>query len=383
MLVDNTPSSPQLDNANAPTTNLLEVFLGQICGDSNPLRPITLNDLLAHATESNWMLSAILVSEYIKPFEQYCKQTQACDVPLGLPKFLKLIDGVPSVLIKSSSKVEPFVKQLCGRMVSHVSQMKSLSAESPPSDPTVSALSSTLPEESSLLTGDTLLAVLCEELSLIDTLLKDLCSRSEKIMIDREIICLLKSTIIACLDLLELPLTSLKCLDGITDKLITILDHSWGSIARCVIDVRSSLHLIFARRFHNIPELCSLVERTCRHSSPTHTSHLDMIIYLSFSLPDFSVGMVKENLVQRVINTSNPTTVSTTNRTFHMNLIESVAKLIGTQNRYLYGETEWKPIQQLQFEHGLKPAKQYLQFIFQRDEFFAKDDFIDPPQTRF
>ncbi|KAK2947089.1 hypothetical protein BLNAU_18012 [Blattamonas nauphoetae] len=185
----------------------------------------------------------ILEVEYIKPLEEYCEQTQPCDVPTSFPKLLTLIGNtsedeldlicrsslpsflfqwmvlakndnilteilthlylspqpevsklalkalstqsesdsetrsflqtlkVPSDSTDSSSELVPFVGRLCGRLAEHVSEMKSLFTESSPSDGTISALSATLPSKSPLLNGNTLLDVLCEGFSLLNSLL--------------------------------------------------------------------------------------------------------------------------------------------------------------------------------------------------------------------
>ncbi|KAK2945721.1 hypothetical protein BLNAU_19334 [Blattamonas nauphoetae] len=59
---------------------------------------------------------------------------------------------VPSVSTESSSEHVPFAGRLCGRLAEHVSEIRSLSTESSPSDATVSALSATPPEDSPCLT---------------------------------------------------------------------------------------------------------------------------------------------------------------------------------------------------------------------------------------
>ncbi|KAK2963066.1 hypothetical protein BLNAU_2089 [Blattamonas nauphoetae] len=274
-------------------------------------------------------------------------------------------DGVPSILTESSSEVEPFVKQLCGRMVEHVSQLKSFSAESSPSDETISGLSNSFHEESSLLTGDTVLEVLCGELSLVDSVFGKKATNTHSIPLNKDIVTVLKSTITACLDLLDQQKTESNCPPSDrTTLLIEILDSSWN----CVIN---HLYRSCQSIFSEVPPLCFLLVRTYNRPSPTHSSRLGMIINFSVNQVDMVHGMLEENLIQRVIDTSKPTTVPTTHRTFHLDLIESVAKLIGTQNRWLYLEKDWKPLRPLQFERGLKPAKLYLQFILQWEEIIS------------
>ncbi|KAK2963070.1 hypothetical protein BLNAU_2093 [Blattamonas nauphoetae] len=457
MLGDNSPSSPQPDNANAQQKNYLETILRQTAGDCRTLRPMMLKDLHVLVTESDWALSTIHDVEYIKPLEEYCEKAQPCDVPLALPKLLTLIgkssececlricessfpsfflewiislpdeamiknsvkahlphlkdlsqlcftphpevskltlkalctrsrsdseiraflksDGVSSVLTNGSSEVVPFAKQLCGRMVEHISQMKSLSEESSPSDQTISPLSATLPDKSPLFSGNAMLAVLCEELSLIDSLFGFKANTTQFIPLNSDVVTLLKSIIIVCLDQLDQQKTASNCpRSDRTVLLVTILDSSWNCVLNHLYRSLPSDHRDDKSAFSDDPSLCFLLERTYNRPSPTHSSRLGMIIHLAIYLPNLIPLMLKENLIQRVIDTSKLTTVPTTHRTFHLDLIQSVATLIGTPNRFSFPETERKPLQQLQFERALKPAKQYLKFILQRDEFFSKDD---------
>ncbi|KAK2954297.1 hypothetical protein BLNAU_10796 [Blattamonas nauphoetae] len=81
-LIFNFPSSrPPVDIEKAKQRNLLEVILSQICGDSQAIRPMMLQDLLVLVTESDWALSTIPDVDYIKPLEQYCEKVKPCDVP--------------------------------------------------------------------------------------------------------------------------------------------------------------------------------------------------------------------------------------------------------------------------------------------------------------
>ncbi|KAK2956391.1 hypothetical protein BLNAU_8614 [Blattamonas nauphoetae] len=190
MLVDKNSTNPQVDNGSAKQTNLAEVFLSQICGESKSLDPVMLNDNLAHATESDWALSAILDVDYIQPLEEYCEQTQPCDVPITFPKLLSLIG------LTISSELVPFAERLCEMLAEHVLHLKSIITEIPPTNATISANSTTLPEESQLLAGTTVLEMLCEGFSLLYSLLSGVDDTFRKIMIDCDFVPLLKSTII-------------------------------------------------------------------------------------------------------------------------------------------------------------------------------------------
>ncbi|KAK2954080.1 hypothetical protein BLNAU_10897 [Blattamonas nauphoetae] len=251
---------------------------------------------------------------------------------------------VPSVLTGSSSELVPFAKRLCSTLAEHVSEMKSLLTELSPSDGTISALSAALPSESPLLTRNT----------------------TES---DPTFFPLLKSTIIVILDLLE----QLKCESvcpptGQTDVWIEKLDGWWFRLSYSLSTSHKPLHPIVESTFSDVPQLCSLLERTCCLSSLTHKSHLRMIVDFCSALPLMLPRVVEVNLVQRVIDSSQSMTVPTTNCQLHSNLVWFINNLIGTPIVITEDKEEWKRIRKLQFERALKPAKQYVQFILQRED---------------
>ncbi|KAK2956965.1 hypothetical protein BLNAU_8040 [Blattamonas nauphoetae] len=387
MLVDRTSSQPQIDNSKAKQTNLVEVFLTHVCGECKPLRPRMLKDLLVLATESDWALSAILEVDYIQPLEEYCEQTQPCEVTMALNalsirsetdsatrNFLRTLK-VPSGSTDSSSELVPFVGRLCSTLAEHVSELKSLFTESSASDGTVSALSTTLPSESPLLNGIAFLEMLCDELSLLDSLLFDMDNTFGNILIKCNLVPLLKSTIIACLDLLERQKSdSNHPPTGRTDLMIDILDWSWDCAASCLWDSRKPLTRIAESTFSDVPQLCSLLERTCGHSSPTHFSHLRMIIHVSITLPRLVSRLLEENLVERVIDTSKPMTVPIQHGQYHLTFVRVIVNLIWDPKNITQNTEEQKRIRKLQFEQVMTPAKEYLQFILQREEFIREDD---------
>ncbi|KAK2943827.1 hypothetical protein BLNAU_21265 [Blattamonas nauphoetae] len=96
--------------------------------------------------------------------------------------------------------------------------------------------------------------------------------------------------------------------------------------------------------------LCSLVERTCCHASPTHTAHLSMIINVAVALPHFLPPMLQDNLVERVLIASKPISVPTTFGDFHSSLVWTIFNLVGDPNDITKDKDERKRIQQLQFE---------------------------------
>ncbi|KAK2957012.1 hypothetical protein BLNAU_8087 [Blattamonas nauphoetae] len=223
-------------------------------------------------------------------------------------RFFLLKRKVPSGSTDSSSELLPFVGHLCSVLAEHVSEMKSHFTESSPSDGTISALSATLPSESPLLAGNT-------------------------ILIDFNYAPLLKATIVACLDLLDHERSDSNCPHSDrTDMLIKILDTSWYYAAESLTDYHKSLRPVFDSTFSDIPQLCSLLERTCSCSSPTNIFYLFLIINIGGSLPHMVPRLLEENLVERVIDTSKPIRVPTSNGDFHLFLIKAIRHLIETPN---------------------------------------------------
>ncbi|KAK2957021.1 hypothetical protein BLNAU_8096 [Blattamonas nauphoetae] len=287
--------------------------------------------------------------------------------------FLRTLE-VPSVSTERSSKLVPFAGRLCSALVELVSEMKSLFTEPSPSDGTISALSAPLPSESPLLTGNAVVEMLCEGISLLCSLHSDMDNTFDRILIDCDFVPFLKSTIIACLDLLEQQKTAFKCVNvGISDTLIKILDSSWYCAFICLY-VNSSLRPVFESTFSDVPQLCSLWERTCCHSSPTHSCHLKLIINVSATLPHLIPRLLEENLVERVIDTSKPMEVPAQHGQFHLRLIWAIGNLVRDPKDIADDKEQEKIINKMQFERVVKPAKQYLQFILQREEFIPKDD---------
>ncbi|KAK2954299.1 hypothetical protein BLNAU_10798 [Blattamonas nauphoetae] len=141
---------------------------------------------------------------------------------------------VPLPSTASSSKLVPFAGRLCSSLAAQVSLIKSLFTEPSSARPAASAQSATLPEESPLLTENTILAIIFQEFSLLDSMLTDLDITFQNILTNCEYVPLLKSTIVTCLDLLQ----RLKCesnspsADG-SAALIEILDWSWDGAASC------------------------------------------------------------------------------------------------------------------------------------------------------
>ncbi|KAK2957034.1 hypothetical protein BLNAU_8109 [Blattamonas nauphoetae] len=293
-----------------------------------------------------------------------------CKSYLETHEFLRTLK-VPSGSTKRSSKRVPFTERLCSTLTEHVSEMKSLFAESSPSDGTVSALSATLPSESSILNGNDILEVLCAGFSLFDRLLIQPEAMFEDILIGHHFVPLLKSAIIVCLDLLERQESESNLSPASEINLIKILNRSWDRASDCLCNHRGLFSPIAESAFDD-PQLCSLLERTCRHSSPYHSCHLRMIINISSIHPHLIPRMLEENLVERVIDTTQPRAVPTSNADFHLRLIRTIFNLIWDPRNIAEDEEERKRIRMLQFERVLTPAKEYLQFILKREEFIPK-----------
>ncbi|KAK2946361.1 hypothetical protein BLNAU_18722 [Blattamonas nauphoetae] len=277
---------------------------------------------------------------------------------------------VPSSSADSSSELVPFARRLCSTLAEHVSEMKSLFTESSPSDGTISALSTTLPEKSPILSENAVVKMLYDELSLLNSLFHCMFDTFHKILIDCELFPLLKSTIVFCLDRLEHEKNeSNNPLTDRTDVLLTVLDSSWNCVATIVRDSHKLLHPIVESSFSSVPQLCSLLERTCCHSSPTRFSHIQVITNIAIKLCHLIPHMLEENLVERVINASRPMTVPTSNGGFHVCLVHSLTKLIEIRNYMIHQVMEWKRIRILLLERVLQSAKHYLLFILQQEEF--------------
>ncbi|KAK2956943.1 hypothetical protein BLNAU_8018 [Blattamonas nauphoetae] len=195
-----------------------------------------------------------------------------------------------------------------------------------------------------------------------------------QVLINSDFVFLLKSTIIACLDLLDHERSESNCPNSDqTNLLIKILERSWGSAADSLFYSRELLHPIVESAFSDVPQLCSLLERTFCRISPTVTSHLGMIINISASLPRLVSRLLEENLVERVIDASKPMAVSTKHGGFHLNLIWAINNIMCDPRNIAKDEEERKRIRMLQFERVLQPAKQYLEFVLPREEFFPNE----------
>ncbi|KAK2956945.1 hypothetical protein BLNAU_8020 [Blattamonas nauphoetae] len=270
----------------------------------------------------------------------------------------------------SSSELVPFAGRLCSTLAEHVSEMKSLFTESSTSNGTISAPSATLPSESPFLTGNAVFEVLYEGFCLLDSLVFSIDNAFDRILIDFNFVPLLKSTIITCLDLLEHEKNESICPSSDrTELLITILDSSWDFAADSLGSSHKSLHPIIESTFSDVPQLCTLLERTCCLSSPSHSCYLKMMINICTNLPHLIPRLLEEHLIERVIDISEPMTVPIQHGQFHLRFVWVIVNLIWDPRNITQNKEEQIRIRKLLFERVLKPAKQYLQFVLQREEF--------------
>ncbi|KAK2944144.1 hypothetical protein BLNAU_20929 [Blattamonas nauphoetae] len=237
----------------------------------------------------------------------------------------------------------------------------------------ISAQSTTLPRESLNPTENAIVRRIYEVLNVVISLLTNSDITYQNILIDCEFVPLLESIIIICLNLLR----QLKCESNTpsdrSDALINILELSWYGASYCISHGENTFRPVIESTFSDIPRLCSLLERTCSHNSRNYHSHLNLLVNLTAGFPRFLPPLLEENLVQRVINSSKPMVVPTTNGEFHLNLIWTVIYFIWNFKDTTEDNEKRKGVRKMQFERVLKPAKQYLQFILQREEFIPKN----------
>ncbi|KAK2954238.1 hypothetical protein BLNAU_10737 [Blattamonas nauphoetae] len=203
-------------------------------------------------------------------------------------------------------------------------------------------------------------------------------STFQKILIDYEFVPHLKSTIVTCLDLLRQEQSESNSPPANRSATLTrITNQLWYYAHSCVYESGNSFHPAIESVFSNIPQLCSLVERTCHHSPPNYLSHIVMLMNLTVTFPAFLAQVLEENIVQRVINLSKPMAVPTTNGSFHLNLVCTIVDMLQNPQNLTEDQEERKRIRKLEFERVLRPAKHYLHFVLQREEFIPKNDTID------
>ncbi|KAK2943684.1 hypothetical protein BLNAU_21387 [Blattamonas nauphoetae] len=242
--------------------------------------------------------------------------------------------------------------------------------KSSPSNTTISALPASPHEESLLLSVNAIVERLCDELTLFSSLLPYPRIPITDIMIDSNFYHHLTSTIITCLDMIEPQKNELnRPPPDMTDLLVRLLDRSWNCIFSSITYSDLSRCPIIVSTFSGVKQLCSLLVRTCHLSSPTHHSHLLLIPRFARLVPRLAPSMLEENLVRNVIDASNPIKVPTTNSSFHVYLMRAIRALMCNPSTFTKDKEERKRIRLLQFERVLTPAKHYLQFIFQQEEF--------------
>ncbi|KAK2950326.1 hypothetical protein BLNAU_14737 [Blattamonas nauphoetae] len=251
--------------------------------------------------------------------------------------------------------------------------MKSLFTESSPSDGTISALSTTPPRESPLLTEHGSLDVIGAGFSLVETL-HDRNSSFHNILVDCDFVPFLKSAIVASLDLLESSPTPSKCENEnfFSEVMSFTLDSSWHGLTLTLCDKSDALKAVVESALSDAPQFCSLLERTCRQPFVRCSSHLEALTIIGTNLPHLLRPMLEENLLQRVMDTSRQYSVPITNERFHVNLVWAIYNMLWASTRSIPPLEKRKKFRLFLFERVLKPVKQYLQFVLQREECFLK-----------
>ncbi|KAK2947015.1 hypothetical protein BLNAU_18017 [Blattamonas nauphoetae] len=161
---------------------------------------------------------------------------------------------MPSGSAETSSALIPFTTRLCSTLAAHVSQLKSLFTESSDSTSALCTPSPTVPDESPLHTGNKMLEILHEGISLLNTLKISVDFNgliiSQGILVDCGFVPLLKSTIIACIDLLDQQSsTNQDPPADRTDLLINMLHYSWNCAADTVFPFGANLPPHFPNTF--------------------------------------------------------------------------------------------------------------------------------------
>ncbi|KAK2947739.1 putative Tubulin glycylase 3C [Blattamonas nauphoetae] len=354
----------------ATQTNLIKVFLSQICGECKPLRAVIANCLLLW-TSTPRSYSAFLahhrpkVLAFLDHFAshepsiphgmilahlcfspQLDLSTRALKVLYKprdsnsiVPSFLQTHE-MPSGSTEQSSELVPFASRLCSTLTTHVSQLKSLLTKSP------------------LHIGNAVLEMICEGLSLIYSLALHSEDSIETDLNKSGMIYHLKSTIVTCLDLIEQTKNgSNSSPSDQTDMLYRVLDRSWNCAIVWIWDTETILPRIFERAFFNVTDLCSLLERTCHHSAQApHSRHFKLLSKYVFYFVDCVPRLLEENLVERMLDKSQPMKVPTAHRKYHYNLIDSLLEFFKKPRLSLFEGYKWKQIRKLQFERVLKPG---------------------------
>ncbi|KAK2952462.1 hypothetical protein BLNAU_12568 [Blattamonas nauphoetae] len=279
-------------------------------------------------TRANWEFKTLAYLQKREVSKMAVRVMSMCaESASGSVSFLLNPINVPSVSANSPSTFAPIPGRLCEALARHLSQLKSLFTEYSPDGPEISALSTTPQEESPLLHANALLEVICEELSLFNTLLDTQFCSIQDALIAYDFVPTLKSAIITAIELVELKRTDPTYRIGNrSDVLFTFLHFSW----------------------------------------------CDQLLLLQHC-----GAVLEENLVERVIASSNPTVIKPVNDRFHLHLVWTILVLTCAQKAIVCSKEEWKRIRFLQFERAFTPAKRYLLFIIRREKFFPYDVYAD------
>ncbi|KAK2953403.1 hypothetical protein BLNAU_11689 [Blattamonas nauphoetae] len=264
---------------------------------------------------------------------------------------------VPSGSTEQSSELVPFASRLCSTLTAHASRLKSLLTKS------------------SLHIGNAVLEMIGEGFSLIYSLALHGTNSIESILTKSRFIHHLKSTIVTCLDLIEQTNNgSSDSPSSQTDMLYKVVDRLWNCAIVWIWCTNSVLPRVFMGAFFYVPDTCSLLERTCHHSEQAprwhHFKFLNAYIcYFVDNVP----RLLEANLVERMLDRSQPMKVPIAHGEYHYDLIDALFEFFKKSRLDLFTEDEREQIRKLQFERVLQPARPYLKFLFLREEFIPKE----------
>ncbi|KAK2945765.1 hypothetical protein BLNAU_19321 [Blattamonas nauphoetae] len=191
-----------------------------------------------------------------------------------------------------------------------------------------------------------------------------------QVLITQRFFPLVKATITTCLHL-QSHVASIPADQkaGLSATINSALTMSWKIITRSLDSSMKDLHPAVESAFADGSDMFSLIERT---SQQLNTNLLmDLLSHTnggSSSLRTVSI-FLKENMIERVLTRVQPSTVPLADRAFHEHLLSLISNMsCGTA--LLSWRPEARPSEPLlHFNRVVVPAKRYLMFVLQRDEY--------------
>ncbi|KAK2963831.1 hypothetical protein BLNAU_1400 [Blattamonas nauphoetae] len=195
-------------------------------------------------------------------------------------------------------------------------------------------------------------------------------SFSSKVLILQKIIPLVKAAIPTCLELhSHVANTPANQQEGLNATINSALTMSWKIITRSLDTSMYVLHPAVESAFSNGSDMFSLIERT--------SQQLNMNLLMSLlsltnerlsSLRTVSI-FLKETMIERVLTRVQPTTVPLADRTFHNHIVSLISDMTSDTVPFSW-RSEARPSEPLlHFNRVVVPAKRYLMFVSQRDEY--------------